>query len=138
MTIFDFLSGSITLGFLIAGLFFLRFWRRTNDTLFLAFAAAFSLLGVGQAIQALANIPQEERSYIFLIRLAAFTIILAAFVAQSKHSLLPRETVEACHVRYCADVSETVRDLVEQARAEGRRGSVLVLPHGQLTVPVIG
>ena len=83
MTIFDFLSGSITLGFLIAGLFFLRFWRRTNDTLFLAFAAAFSLLGVGQAIQALANIPQEERSYIFLIRLAAFTIILAAIVRKN-------------------------------------------------------
>jgi hypothetical protein len=84
MRIFDFLSGSITLGFLIAGLFFLRFWRRTNDSLFLAFAAAFALLGVGQAIQVLANIPQEERSYIFLIRLAAFTIILAAIVRKNR------------------------------------------------------
>ena len=84
MTLFDFLSGSITLGFLVAGLFFLRFWRRTNDSLFLAFAAAFALLGLGQAIQALANIPQEERSYIFLIRLAAFTIILAAIVRKNR------------------------------------------------------
>jgi uncharacterized membrane protein len=84
MTLFDFLSGSITLGFFIAGLFFLRFWRRTNDRLFLAFAAAFVLLGLGQAIQALANIPQEERSYIFLIRLAAFTIILAAIVRKNR------------------------------------------------------
>ena len=84
MTIFDFLSGSITLGFLIAGLFFLRFWKRTNDSLFLAFAAAFTLLGLGQAIQALASIPQEERSYIFLIRLAAFTIILAAIVRKNR------------------------------------------------------
>ena len=84
MTIFDFLSGSITLGFLIAGLFFLRFWRRTHDSLFLAFAAAFTLLGLGQAIQALASIPQEERSYIFLIRLAAFTIILAAIVRKNR------------------------------------------------------
>jgi hypothetical protein len=84
MTVFDFLSGSITLGFLIAGLFFLRFWRRTDDSLFLAFAAAFALLGLGQGIQALASIPQEERSYIFLIRLAAFTIILAAIVRKNR------------------------------------------------------
>lgn len=84
MTVFDFLSGSITLGFLIAGLFFLRFWRRTDDGLFLAFAVAFALLGLGQGIQALASIPHEERSYIFLIRLAAFTIILAAIVRKNR------------------------------------------------------
>ncbi len=84
MTLFDFLSGAITLGFLVAGLFFLRFWRRTRDGLFLAFAIAFVLLGIGQAIQALANIPQEERSYIYLIRLAAFTIILAAIIRKNR------------------------------------------------------
>jgi hypothetical protein len=84
MTAFDFLSGSITLGFLVAGLFFLRFWRRTHDGLFLAFAVAFALLGIGQAVQALANIPQEERSYLFLIRLAAFTIILIAIIRKNR------------------------------------------------------
>lgn len=84
MTAFDFLSGSITLGFLVAGLFFLRFWMRTHDGLFLAFAVAFALLGIGQAVQALANIPQEERSYLFLIRLAAFTIILIAIIRKNR------------------------------------------------------
>ena len=84
MTAFDFLSGSITIGFLVAGLFFLRFWRRTHDGLFLAFAIAFALLGFGQAVQALASIPQEERSYLFLIRLAAFTIILIAIVRKNR------------------------------------------------------
>jgi hypothetical protein len=84
MTAFDFLSGAITLGFLVAGLFFLRFWRRTQDSLFLTFAIAFALLGAGQAIQALANIPQEERSNIFLIRLAAFTLILIAIVRKNR------------------------------------------------------
>ena len=84
MTAFDFLSGSITLGFLVAGLFFLRFWKRTHDGLFLAFAIAFALLGLGQAVQALANIPQEERSYLFLIRLAAFTIILIAIIRKNR------------------------------------------------------
>jgi hypothetical protein len=84
MTLFDFLSGAITLGFFVAGLFFLRFWRRTHDGLFLAFAVAFVLLGIGQAVQALANIPQEERSYLFLIRLAAFTIIVGAIVRKNR------------------------------------------------------
>ena len=84
MTLFDFLSGAITFGFLVAGLFFLRFWKRTGDGLFLAFAIAFSLLGIGQAVQALANIPQEERGYIFLVRLAAFSIILAAIVRKNR------------------------------------------------------
>ena len=86
MTLFDFLSGAITLGFLVASLFFLRFWRRTEDGLFLAFAIAFALLGLGQAVQALANIPEEERSYIFLIRLAAFLIILAAIARKNRRS----------------------------------------------------
>jgi hypothetical protein len=84
MTAFDFLSGSITAGFLVAGLFFLRFWRRTHDGLFLAFAVSFALLGLGQAVQALANIPQEERSYIYLIRLLAFTIILVAIARKNR------------------------------------------------------
>ena len=84
MPLFDFLSGAITLGFLVAGLFFLRFWRRTDDGLFLAFAIAFALLGLGQAVQALANIPEEERSYIYLIRLAAFLLILAAIARKNR------------------------------------------------------
>lgn len=84
MTLFDFLSGAITLGFLVAALFFLRFWRRTGDSLFLAFSFAFALLGFGQAVQALANIPQEESSYMFLIRLAAFTTILLAIVRKNR------------------------------------------------------
>lgn len=83
-TLFDFLSGSITLGFLLAAVFFVRFWRRTDDALFLAFASAFALLGAGQAIQALASIPQEEREYIFLVRLLAFSLILWAILRKNR------------------------------------------------------
>ena len=53
------------------------------------------------------------------------------------HSTLSREATESAHLRYCPDVAATVRGLVGEARAEGRPGSVLVLPAGQLTVPVI-
>ena len=72
----DFLAGAITMGFVIAGLFFLRFWKRTHEGLFLAFAFAFWLLGLTQALLAFSNIPVEERSWLFLLRLAAFSLIL--------------------------------------------------------------
>lgn len=72
----DFLSGTITMGFFVAGLFFLRFWKRTHDGLFIAFALAFWLLGLGQALLSFTDIPVEERSWLYLLRLAAFSLIL--------------------------------------------------------------
>ena len=36
--LFPFLSGAITMGCATAGLFFLRFWKRTRGRLFIAFA----------------------------------------------------------------------------------------------------
>lgn len=84
MTLYDFLSGAVALGFFVCGLFFCRFWRRTRDPLFLAFALSFALLGSGQAILALANIPTEERGSIYLIRLAAFAVIIAAILRKNR------------------------------------------------------
>jgi hypothetical protein len=72
----DFLSGAVTIGFVVAGLFFLRFWKRTRETLFVAFAFAFWLLGLNQALLSFTNIPVEERSWLYLLRLAAFSLIL--------------------------------------------------------------
>jgi uncharacterized membrane protein len=83
-TLVDFLSGAVTLGFVVAGLFFLRFWRKTRDPLFVAFAFAFWLLGLAQALLALANIPLEERSWVYLIRLSAFTLILFAIARKNR------------------------------------------------------
>jgi hypothetical protein len=76
--VFSFLSGAITMGFLVAGLLFLRFWRRTREPLFASFAVAFWLLGLAQALLALSGIPDEERSLLYLVRLMAFVIIFAS------------------------------------------------------------
>jgi hypothetical protein len=86
MTLYDFLSGAVTLGFLICGLFFVRFWRRTREELFLAFSLAFVLLGIGQAVLALASIPTEERGAIYLIRLTAFSLILVAIYRKNRNA----------------------------------------------------
>lgn len=84
MTLYDFLSGAVALGFFVCGLFFLRFWWRTRDPLFVAFALAFALLGLGQTIIALANIPTEERGSLYLIRLAAFAVIIVAILRKNR------------------------------------------------------
>jgi hypothetical protein len=83
---YNFMSGMVAAGFLVSGLFFLRFWRRTHDGLFIAFALAFWLLGLGQTLVALTDIPVEERSWIYLLRLAAFSLILIAIFRKNRAS----------------------------------------------------
>ena len=73
-----FLSGMITMGFLVGALFFARFWTRRRDVLFLAFAAAFCLLALNQALLTLGGVPREEQSWVYLLRLAAFMLIAGA------------------------------------------------------------
>ena len=73
-----FLSGLVVAGFMIAGLFFLRFWRNSRDSLFLAFALSFWLLALNQALLVFSNVPAEERSWLYLLRLFAFALILGA------------------------------------------------------------
>jgi len=86
MTLFHFLSGAVTMGFAVAGLFFLRFWKRTGDSLFIAFALAFWLMGLVQAMLALTNFPIEERSLLYLIRLLAFVLILGAIWCKNREA----------------------------------------------------
>ena len=83
---YPFLSGAVTFGFVVAGLFFLGFWKRTGDGLFATFAAAFWLLGLTQAILALGNIPVEERSWVYLLRLAAFSLILVSIFVKNRRA----------------------------------------------------
>ncbi|NUS99953.1 MAG: hypothetical protein HOP96_03150 [Sphingomonas sp.] len=84
MTLYDFLSGAVAFGFFTCALFFARYWHRTRDELFLAFGCSFALLGTGQTVLALSNIPTEERGAIFLIRLAAFVLILFAIYRKNR------------------------------------------------------
>jgi hypothetical protein len=80
---FDFTSGVIAMGFLVSGLFFLRYWRLTRDGLFAAFAAAFGLLALNQTLLAFSTVPLEERSPIYLLRLAAFALIIWAILVKN-------------------------------------------------------
>ena len=75
-----FVTGALAMGFLVASVFFVRFWRRTGDTLFAVFAAAFALMALNQGVIGFFNIPREEQSPIFALRLVAFVLIIAAIL----------------------------------------------------------
>jgi hypothetical protein len=79
----DYLSGAVTMGFVVAALFFLRFWARTRDGLFGIFAAAFLMMALNQALVTLGGIAREEQSWIYLLRLAAFVLIIVAIARKN-------------------------------------------------------
>jgi hypothetical protein len=76
----EYLSGAITLGYLVAGGFFARFWRRTGDRLFLAFGVAFVLLALNQALAWWLGDADERVGYTYLLRILGFVLILVAIV----------------------------------------------------------
>lgn len=77
---YEFLSGAVTLGHFIGALFFLRFWRKTHDRLFLAFAAAFILFGLNQGLAHILAVYHEPTSFIYALRVLGFVLILIAIV----------------------------------------------------------
>lgn len=78
------LSGAVVMGFAVAGLLFLSYWRRTRQKLFFTFAASFFLLMVNYGWLAVTEIPEEERSPLFLVRLLAFGLIIVAIFQSNR------------------------------------------------------
>jgi hypothetical protein len=76
----DFLMGAITLGWFVAALFFVRFWRQTRDRLFLIFAISFVILAVTRIVMVVLNLPDNEHTVLYWLRLAAYLLILTAIV----------------------------------------------------------
>lgn len=82
-SVLTFSAGFVAAGYLIAALLFLRYWRLSRDGLFLSFAAAFLLLALNQALPALLNVPKENQSPFYLLRLAGFAVIILAIVRKN-------------------------------------------------------
>lgn len=92
----QFLNGSIMMGFVVAGLFFLRFHRRTRERLFAIFAATFFVLAVERVVLASVDPAAEFRPFVYLIRLVAFLLIIAAIVDKNR-SAKPKRPSAAEH-----------------------------------------
>ncbi|MBW3572732.1 MAG: hypothetical protein KY467_16680 [Gemmatimonadetes bacterium] len=77
-------SGLLVMGYFIAGLFFLRFWRETRDRLFGIFGGAMWLLGVQRALLASMHPSPDDAVWLYGLRLLAFVLILAAIVDKNR------------------------------------------------------
>ena len=82
-------SGAITMGYAVAGLFFLRFWRETHDRLFLIFAGAFWVLGLQRLALVFSRDMVEDHTGVYLVRLFAFLLILGAIVDKNRSTPHP-------------------------------------------------
>lgn len=78
-----FLLGVIATASLVAGVFFLKFWRRTHDTLFLAFGSAFLIEAFNRASLLFSDRPNEATPQYYLVRLLSFAIILAGILKKN-------------------------------------------------------
>lgn len=78
-----FFLGVIVTASIVAAAFFWKFWRQTRDMLFLAFSAAFLVEGINRLSFLLIESPNEGRPAIYVVRLIAFLLILAAIVRKN-------------------------------------------------------
>ena len=76
-----FLSGFLTMGYAVAALFFLRFWRDSRDRLFAFFAFGFALLAVQRALLPVVQ-PVE---ILYGVRLVAFLLMALAIIEKNRH-----------------------------------------------------
>jgi hypothetical protein len=81
------INGAVAMGSAIAGLFFLQFWTRTRDRLFVFFALAFWILGLDWVAIGVLALPGEITYSLYLPRLLAFVLIIAAIVDKNRSRL---------------------------------------------------
>jgi uncharacterized membrane protein len=80
----EFLSGIIFALSCVAGLFFLRFWRKTQDRFFAFFSAAFALMALHRIVLMGLRDGSEYVVGAYAIRLLAFVLILVAIVDKNR------------------------------------------------------
>lgn len=84
MQLIQFLSGAIMMACWAIGLFFFRFWKKTEDRLFAIFAVAFWMLAVERIVLLIMNKENEIYSFVYIIRSIAFLLILWAIADKNR------------------------------------------------------
>jgi hypothetical protein len=80
----EMLAGAIATASSLAGLFFLRFWKSTQDRFFLYFALSFWLEGLNRFLLGFLGWLREEVPAFYLVRLVAYGLILLAIVDKNR------------------------------------------------------
>lgn len=66
------------------GRVFLQFWTDHRDPLFAYFGAAFWILALNWILLPILDPADEARPYVYVLRLFAFLLIIAAIVAKNR------------------------------------------------------
>ena len=80
----EFLAGIATCASWGAAAFFVRFWRETGDRFYALFAIAFLILSLNWMLVAVVHPSAESSPFFYLLRLAAFTLIILAVVDKNR------------------------------------------------------
>jgi hypothetical protein len=84
--LYPLLGGMVSMASFVAGLVFLRYWRRSRDRLFMYFSIAFLVDAVVRVAQTLVPISSEHEAFIYLPRLATFALIAWAIVDKNRRA----------------------------------------------------
>jgi hypothetical protein len=82
----DLLHGAVAMGAATIGLFFLRFYRRSGERLFVFLSLAFFILGIHWITIAAVAPRMETRHWLFLPRLLAFVLIIIGILDKNRRS----------------------------------------------------
>jgi hypothetical protein len=82
----DFIGGVLTIGFWVAGLIFLKFWRKTNDRLFAIFSFAFWLMGANRILITFVHADEANFPIFYLVRLFSYLLIIYAIIDKNRAS----------------------------------------------------
>ncbi|MDX2082163.1 MAG: DUF5985 family protein [Terrimicrobiaceae bacterium] len=80
----DLLAGALTATFLVAAVFFFKFWKRTKDRLFSHFAVAFLFFALNQILTTLLDVNMERRGLAYLLRIIGYVLILVAIIDKNR------------------------------------------------------
>ncbi len=80
----DFTSGAIAMGYAVVSWWFYCSWRRNRIGLVFSFGIAFFLLAAERVVLVFGEANDEYKPFIYLIRLAAFLIIIAGIVNHNR------------------------------------------------------
>lgn len=86
MLIEGFSQGFVATASLVAAMFFLRFWTRTRDFLFLAFAIAFAAEAATRTITVVRGIPSTNYSWVYVERLFEYLVVLFAILRKNRRA----------------------------------------------------
>ena len=78
------LSGILIAEYAVIALFFAKFWSKSRDRLFLMFSGAFVVLAVQRVAIAMTQEILEQQAPLYLLRLAAFVVIIVAIVDRNR------------------------------------------------------